>query len=352
MFKLLVCLLILSGASAAAEGFKLKGVEFVEQRERKRVFKFRVGTTSDYQITIQTTARGKQSGAYKIGDVIDEGFEIVSYEFKEGVNEFGIVGDASELTILDKRLNRKFTLVYNRELNWPDRFAGLRREGGKNLFHVREGEEFNLPSQEGPLTVESVSDSEVRISNENGDTAVLKKAPPEVQVEATVSEPPEEFELAGVKFLDQRQRNRVFTFKASGHPDYQITVQTTARGKKTGFYKIGDVIAERFKIIQFEQKEGTNQFGIVGDFSELTILDQKLNLKFTLQLKLPVNRPDFFAELQRAGEEKVFHVQEGDDFTLPGYEGKLKVKSVTENDVSIVNEKGEVAVLGRSAKEE
>lgn len=139
-------------------------------------------------------------------------------------------------------------------------------------------------------------------------------------------------------FLDQRERNHFVTFKANNHPDYQIEEQTTARGRKTGFYKIGDTLSfGRFKIESYEKKEGTNQFGITGDQSELTIRDLGTDKTFVIILKRQENRPELFAEFDfTLDPDPKFHVQEGADFQLPKNSGNAyKVLSVNENEVVI-----------------
>ncbi|MEM7012662.1 MAG: Amuc_1099 family pilus-like system protein [Verrucomicrobiota bacterium] len=149
------------------------------------------------------------------------------------------------------------------------------------------------------------------------------------------SHPPYTDKLA---FLQQRSRSHAVIFKANNHPDYQIEEATAADGKESGFFKLGDTLPlGRFKIENYEEKEGKNQFGITSDLSELTLRDLGNDKTFVIVLKRRENRPELFAEFDFILDpDPLFHVKEGEEFQLPkNSANRYKVLSVSENEVVI-----------------
>lgn len=157
-------------------------------------------------------------------------------------------------------------------------------------------------------------------------------------------------DLDGLQFSERKYKNQIFIFLADNHPDYQITVETRAIGRKSGFYKVGDVLLiNRFSIQKYEHKETTNNLGITVNVSELTILDQRTKRKFTLVLKEKVSWPDYFAEFRVAGNAEPFYVREGDSFNIPSKEGQFRLVEVGETEVKIMSEDEKITVLKKSA---
>ena len=155
----------------------------------------------------------------------------------------------------------------------------------------------------------------------------------------------EKLKVDGLEYLERRQKIRKFSFKARNDPTYAIQIESRANGKISAFYKVGDLIEERFLIKGIEEKRAH-----LADISELTILDQRTGRSLVIALKDSKLWPDYYAEFRFKGV--VSHVQERNPFKLKGH-GWLKVLEVNEDDVLIAefeNEKKTIRIK-KTAKE-
>lgn len=120
---------------------------FVQMKTRTHIVTFKANNDPDFQVEEQTQRIGKKSKFYKVGEKLISGrFEILSYEPKEGLNNFGIKADLSELTLKDLNNDKTFVIVLKVEQNVPEKFAELNftLDSSQSQFFKQEGDVFTL----------------------------------------------------------------------------------------------------------------------------------------------------------------------------------------------------------------